>query len=408
MLEKIWARFAASNERAVKMVQTPVVCPKGLAPDAPVLALTNVSAGDLPARIATPYGLPADKPDREITKRLVAAYRHARGNTGKDADGAWKIILANGQFKLLDKAIADEDYDYVEGVLTLMFQKEVLRGIFLGSTKTQTEAPYVFMIQIYDTIVSLAKALGIMQISSPLLNGTLKKNVLDIDPEKVLDAIAEFLGYDLAPPQVGGLSGISYKGNLIWVKNFYQLYMAHRLSTLPVPEVTGCLEIGGGAGMCAHCAFKTLPGMRHYCIIDLPVVNMFQGYVLLNSDLADCVQLYGESEPAAAQNERCLKILPTFAAAELPAHSYDIAVNQDSFPEMSEESVRGYIGVISKAVKYGLLSINHEHQINFHGHVHGVVNRIMRGYPEFSLAYRAPYWMRSGYVEEFFRLSANK
>ena len=96
---------------------------------------------------------------------------------------------------------------------------------------------------------------------------------------------------------------------------------------------------------------------------------------------------------------------PDFAIASLEDKSFDLALNQDSLPEMNESTMCGYLDEIARLVDGRFLSINHESgQAVGGGFRHGIVRAATDQRPAFHPVYRMPYWMRPGYVEELFEL----
>jgi hypothetical protein len=141
---------------------------------------------------------------------------------------------------------------------------------------------------------------------------------------------------------------------------------------------------------------------KNYCVVDLPQVNVFQGYLFLKSDLADYVELYGES---LSDKQRRIQIIPNTAIGNLDEKSFDIALNVDSMPEMDQDTIREYFGHIERICRDRFISINRELNLTDNtGHTYGWVYDMAKNHPGFKLQSRSPDWMRKGYVEDIFKI----
>ncbi len=181
--------------------------------------------------------------------------------------------------------------------------------------------------------------------------------------------------------------------------------MAYRMQAVCGGQIGSCLEIGGGVGFLSHLNVSNSL-VRDYCIIDLPLVNMMQGYLLLKSDLAEHVILFGEESKKNITSKTRIRIYPDIAISDLPDQSFDISVNQDSFPEMGNDVMKGYLGQLSRLTRSYFLSVNHESAHPVGGSwQHGLVNIAMGNIKNLNQVYRMPYWMRPGYVEELYKVS---
>jgi hypothetical protein len=73
---------------------------------------------------------------------------------------------------------------------------------------------------------------------------------------------------------------------------------------------------------------------------------------------------------------------------------------------MSKETMNDYLKSIQKIGRGYFLSINQEAQVSSGlDSSQGWVYDICRKEPGLKLVYRAPYWMRKGYVEELYRIT---
>jgi hypothetical protein len=291
---------------------------------------------------------------------------------------------------------------------------EILAGVFhapvaAGICRRERDAEAFYedrMTQLItaDVLVSLGDALGVLRTVNPFAADA--PNALGQSLDVVMTELTARFEGSFAPPQVGGVYGLEFRGEFYPHKYLYQVYVAYRLCELSAGERFSCLEIGGGMGFLAYAAHR-LHVVSDFCLVDLPLVNVLQGYILLNSRFADRTVLYGESPKEARFNEQGgLRILPDIAMLELSAKSFDIAVNQDSLTEMHPETMHIYLEEIQRTTRMYLLSINHESgQITPSGFRHGIVREAALMQPGYAPVYRMPYWLRPGYVEELYRLS---
>lgn len=345
------------------------------------------------------YQSPDKSDDTHIYQRLITAYHKAISGRDESGDGVWETFSANCHTQLAEY-LKQGDCKNVGLILSQMFRDPVTSGLMLGKgtyIATRND-PYSVGLDWHDKAISLGQAVGVVPVQNPE-QGTYG-TILHLDSLDIFRRSIERLGFAPLPPQVGAMFGIRFAGGCIPVNYLLHLYTAHRLSTISPGKVDSCLEIGGGVGLLAYVVVSM--GIKQYCIVDLPLVNVLQGYLLLKSDLADSVQLFGEDEIIS---ESKIKILPSTAVDALPPKSFDLIINQDSLPELSKETMDGYLKVIQRVSKGYFLSINQEARaptgLNSN---QGWVHDACRGEQGMKLIYRAPYWMRKGYVEELYKI----
>lgn len=146
-------------------------------------------------------------------------------------------------------------------------------------------------------------------------------------------------------------------------------------------------------------------GVTEYTIIDLPQINVIQGFYLMSSLGGDSVQLFGESKSAP------IRIVPNTAYKQtVNTSKFDVVLNQDSFPEMSQEVAIEYLEWIAASRK-NLISINHENQPRgTEGNRQNRVSSLFLEIKEYGLISRQQYWLRRGYALETWgpRLESNQ
>ena len=162
------------------------------------------------------------------------------------------------------------------------------------------------------------------------------------------------------------------------------VYQAWRLVALARIYGERVLEIGGGTGRTAYYAHRL--GLVDYTIVDLPLANVAQALFLGRTLGPDAISLPGED----AQPGRIRIVTPAWLLGN--QLDFDVVINVDSLTEMSEPEVVSYAELIAKRSR-AFLSINHERN--------PIRVRDLALLGRFAVQ-RSPYWMRKGYVEEFF------
>jgi hypothetical protein len=110
-----------------------------------------------------------------------------------------------------------------------------------------------------------------------------------------------------------------------------------------------------------------------------------------------------EGEP---QLESAVKIRAFWNCTQVDDKSIKLTANQDSFPEIDRALLDQYLKEIHRFTQKDFLSINHESESVISGSTrHLNVSKVLRDDPRFKRQYRMPYWLRSGYVEELYRIT---
>jgi putative sugar O-methyltransferase len=158
-------------------------------------------------------------------------------------------------------------------------------------------------------------------------------------------------------------------------------------------------EFGAGLGLTAMYARRL--GASDYTIFDLPLVNVIAGNYLLRALGENAVSLYREPDTPDT-----VRVLPFWMCTSQPERRFDVALNQDSFPEIDETLVRRYLDEIARTTTGHLISINQEARAPISGAPpHLWVSQLLSGDRRFQRIRRSPYWIREGYVEEIYRLA---
>src|SRR5204863_578259 len=143
--------------------------------------------------------------------------------------------------------------------------------------------------------------------------------------DRLAVAVEERTGLDISFPRVGAAYGCQVAGRFLSIDSLVHSYVVYRLRQIGATGSDRFVEIGGGYGALASMFGRN--GFTDYTIVDLPWVNLLQGYFLIMGMPPDTVSLFGEPE-------RDMKVLPFWTFADLPDRSVDYVINTDSLPEI--------------------------------------------------------------------------
>ncbi|CAO4193714.1 hypothetical protein LFADAHJC_LOCUS2060 [Methylorubrum extorquens] len=326
--------------------------------------------------------------DDAIARRLIAAWQSGAGRAPVQADSEGMWAARSQGFPDFHRALQGGDAGALAGLLNNLFQSHLAHGIAMGRTMATLarHAPTPFAASWCDRLLRLSEAVGLAPIRSPeqgdyaaALPGPLAHHVAPPRLE------AE-LGFPLAFPEVGAPFGVRYGAGILPEHALTHAYAAWRVGQL------GCfdrvVEIGGGFGGLAW--FLRHPD-RHYTILDLPFTNVLQGWFLLKAGLD--VSLAGEPDAA-------IRVRPWWEIER--NERYDLAINQDSLPEMPPETAAMYIARI-RAIAPLFYSINQEAAApNTDAFRQAVVADLVARDGGYRRLGRHLFWMRDGYVEEIY------
>jgi hypothetical protein len=193
------------------------------------------------------------------------------------------------------------------------------------------------------------------------------------------------------------------EGRLINPDTADQVYAARRLLSaienhLPSGDLSPrIVEIGGGYGAMAYwlLQMRDLP----YVIVDLPIVNVVQGYFLTRALGHTRVSLYGEEAGRVT-------ITPDHAIGDVQT-PISVLANKDSMPEIPRAALLGYLTWARAACQGIFYSYNQEAAAPFDGTPQNIVPDAVAEVGGFVRVRRDPSWLRRGYVEEIY-LSAQR
>jgi hypothetical protein len=345
----------------------------------------------------------ADGPARvRIAERLIRAYQlaaqDARSSPIQAADSdLWTGIVAQHLPELVAVLNSADAAGLARFLLHFGTEFTMFGGLTLGLDGYFLPRDLGELANLYaDKLACLAEAVGAVPRECP------EQGDYAVLPGRPVDelvaAIEQEIGITIEPPR-GAVYTVglwSSRGPLHY-RHFNSLYAA----ILAAGAGKRICEFGAGLGLTAVYADRL--GALDYTIFDLPLVNVITGNYLLCALGEHSVTLYREPEFADT-----VRVLPFWMCCEQPTGRFDIALNQDSFPEIDESLVRRYLDEIARTTTGHLISINQEGQapiLNARRHLW--VARLLSGDRRFARIRRSPYWMREGYVEEIYRLVAS-
>jgi len=135
-----------------------------------------------------------------------------------------------------------------------------------------------------------------------------------------------------------------------------------------------------------------------YTILDLPLINVLQGYFLSKALGESKVTLYGEPK----QEGTVVHVMPTYAINTMNRKDIDVLINENSMPEMPEQSVVDYVQWARNSVRGVFYSYNQEACTIVNGIPPVLVPEIVARVEGFRRLSRNISWLRSGYVEEVY------
>lgn len=367
------------------------------------------SRPDIP-RVVVPDIAPSET-DEAIAARLISSYNACKKEEAAyPAIGAdiWSAIrkLQAGFFTVLESG----DAKALAAYLCNLSRHDAAIGIGQGDGEyrwitTSREYEDFRALLIKDKLVSFAEAVGAIRCECPE-QGPWGKH-LHADNDVLVRALEERVGISLAPPEIdGGLFKIPAGNGLFHDRDLHAQFAAWSIREIAGRDATVC-EIGGGVGRAAYWAQRF--GLGPYTILDLPHVNVLQGYYLLKSLPMDQVRLFGET----IGNPR-VTVWPYFAKDRISPGTIDIVFNQDSLPEIHRDAALDYIAWVRKISARWFCSINQEANEAYTQSFwepagesdpkQNVVGALVSEVQGFRRVMRAPYWLRKGYASELYQV----
>ena len=342
--------------------------------------------------------------DVRLCERLIGAYRKSaeRFNGTDDLSPIWRRILEH-QYRELTDVLDTGDSERLASILARMFSMRFLEGIssnHIGGDGLYRRALALSIL--LERLARLAEFVGATRTENPE-QGPLGSLFKEGFPELVR-RIEERVGLPISVPPVGAPVGIATRNSVITKESPEDVYVALRVDekirTLLSGPARHVVEIGAGFGGTAYWLLQRRVDIRRYTIIDLPIVNVVQGYYLGTVFGPEQVCLFGEAVEAGDGGPlRMIHVLPTFSIHNADwVPEIDVLLNADSMPEMTERTVTEYLTWARRRMSTMFCSFNHEADAHSQTYVPEVVSRV----GGFTRVCRDRNWVRAGYVDEVY------
>ena len=235
-------------------------------------------------------GIPNDI-DLDLCERLITAYaKTLEAMTYETSEpDMWSWILEARQ-RDVAAALEAQDVEGLAALLTSMFRQDFVLGMAPGpifGNASSRLARLSWRLKTLDALTSLAEALGIVKVETPEQGETALAFEAGVD--NLIAGLEQALGFRLDFPDVGAAIGFEFGTRLITPDTPDQIYAAFRidqaLRTHWEPRVDraqsiSITEIGGGYGSMCYWLLQMRRSIVSYTIVDLPIVNVIQGYFL--------------------------------------------------------------------------------------------------------------------------------
>ena len=366
------------------------------------------SKGRVPrGRIDRHDPLPAKTEELELCQRLIAAYSKAseRDRVTRSTEGMWSWIFDTCQRGARRDARAGRcrstcpaDGVYVSRGLPA--RPGLASGPLISHSHSKL-ASRIWCLKSFDMLVSLAEALSVVPVESPEQGST--GLAFEAGVGELLVGLEQNSDLDWTFPTWAPPPGLAVEGRLITPDTPEQIYAAVRLDEAiclhldrraEAANALRVVEIGGGYGGMCYWYLKRRDGVASYTIVDLPIVNVIQGYFLARTLGPERVSFHGEPPTQ-------VKIAPDFALAEVES-PFEVLVNKDSIPEMPRVTMMEYLEWGTGNCEGLFYSYNQEVQAEVLGEAQGVVHKAVAEMGRFERLRRDESWVRRGYVEEIY------
>lgn len=337
--------------------------------------------------------------DIQICQRLITAYQKSNGymESSEAYSEEWSDNI-QAHYGLLSSALKQGDAQHLAKTLSSMFHQSFLWGI-ASSHLYKTHWPWIRYNMLED-LMALADCLGVVS-AEPDDKGVVR---YPDDLDSVVAKIKSAIGIDIGFPPVGSPYGIKSGDVLITPESPEHIYVALRVDDVIKRHLNSSpsfrpriMEIGAGYGGLAFWLLTIRKlNVDSYFIIDLPIVNVLQGYFLSKVFGAGCVSFNQEK----CSEKTTFQVLPTYAVRQ--CQDIDILVNENSMPEMPEHAVKEYLLYAKDNVRGIFYSYNQELNSQLNNIPQVLVPKVVSEVGGFDRISRNCSWVRHGYVEEIY------
>lgn len=365
-------------------------------------------------RFTFPHAAKITPEDIELSTRLISAYYKSTHGSNTPHDIApksmWDTIIKRYCEELI-LALERADAAALAIILSTMFRSMILCGIascdlYKGLYKHRLGLR-IWSLHLLDQIVSLGEYLAVIRTESPeqgIVGYAFTESIGEL-----VSRINKAAGISIGFPEIGAPYGLMCDGSLITMESAEHIYVALRINETINRFLGGVppriVEIGAGFG---GTAFRLLQirtmKVKSYTLIDLPYVNVIQGYFLSKVFGAKNVALHGETDC----EHSIIRILPTHAISL--CSDVDLLINEDSMPEMPKKAVEDYVLWAKHNVRNGgiFYSYNQEAYSPVNNIPQVLVPEVVASVQGFDRVSRNDSWLHPGHVEEVYVIGKNR
>jgi len=347
--------------------------------------------------------------DLELIKKIGDVFLLAEKNQPSDfrvdKNGMWSSILAGFDLELIPY-LKQSELEKTAELLSRMFDTFLTYGLGMDKSTNyfakKFQKPHASFWA--DRLILLSEALGLKKIPSPEQQATCSfTDPLNPNIDMLIQKICEKLIGDsmLTRPNIGCSHGIKI-GTTIWhLPDFDNIFAAKTINDLSLGNKNlSIMEIGGGFGGLVYWLYKI--GFRNITVFDLPQINIIQEYYLSKTLPEAKICFYDDYDKSEFESSE-IKILPYWHLDKIAPKSYDISVNQNSFPEIPVSIAKDYLKKITYTTKKYFYSVNQEAQApNFKSGVQEPVYKLVKDVGGMKLLFRSPFWCRPGHIQEIY------
>jgi putative sugar O-methyltransferase len=347
----------------------------------------------------------------ELCSDLIESY-HLAIKVDPDRDNVsnlWDSILkknANSIFKILD----EKDARKLNVFLGNLFLQNDFWGIG-GGELNYTQGSKLTRFCMLSQLAGILEYFGISQRECAEQGA--QGRVLQSDLDFSILELEKKLGFKLDFPRISNAYGMEIGGRFFDLQTLEHIYVTVKaieaLKTSGIKDCENILEIGAGFGGACHWINQQIDFSRYF-IVDLPIANLYQGWFLSNIYGRDKVKLYKDflSYKHVDNVNKCkdIYIIPANSESEIDSRiKFNLAFNENSFPEMPEAAVVRYLNFIAHRLDGILFSYNHEAIQAINGEPQVCVSRLVRQTQCLNRISRTLSWVRDGYIEEIYKSS---
>lgn len=344
--------------------------------------------------------------DLSIIDRVKKSYSACISNNVQNISELWEYGLNKYYYEIHDSILNKNN---TLDLFNNMFRSKFVYGLASGDLVKNTNSylgKRIWNLKYIDNIISLSAYLGCSRYESPQQGDYAKYSSFEI--EQILISIENKINTNISFPNIGSPYGIIINKKFLTIEDLEHLYAALRikdylisLGLLKNSKKFNFLEIGGGyGGLCRWLNIILEENINTYTIVDLPLISQIQAFFLSNYFNENEISFPYESNDYKAK----IKLKTNNEYIENNENNYNIVLNQNSMPEMTDQIVTEYINKISNHNLSCFISFNHE-AISTHFNQKQVsVNEICSNNSKLNRVFRNPSFMRNGYLEEVYIL----